>query len=53
MMISNTPASAIPCNLAISGGTAVESLMAAAMTSAWRAIVSSASRRTAGLMAAR
>ncbi len=53
MMIWNTPASAIPRNLAISGCTAVESLMAAAMASAWRLVISSASRRTAGLMAAR
>ena len=53
MMIWNTPASAIPCSLAISGGTAVVSLMAAARAAAWRSVNSSASRWTVGLMAAR
>jgi len=53
MMIWNTAASAIPCSLAISGGTAVVSLMAPARTAAWRPVSSSNSRRTAGLMAAR
>ena len=53
MMISNTPASAIPCSLAISGRTAVVSLMTAARARAWRSINSSASRWTVGLIAAR
>jgi hypothetical protein len=53
MMIWNTPASAIPCSLATPGGTAVVSLMALVRAVAWRSINSSASRWTAGLMAAR
>ena len=53
MMIWNTPARATPCSLAIPGATAVLSLMAAARAVASRSVSSSASRRTAGLMAAR
>jgi len=53
MMIWNTPAIAIPCSLATSGGTAVVSLKTPARAVAWRSINSSASRWTAGLMAAR
>jgi hypothetical protein len=34
MMIWNTPASAIPCSVAISGGTALVSLMALAIATA-------------------
>jgi hypothetical protein len=44
MMIWNTPASAIPCSLATSGGTAVVSLMALARAAAWRSASSSTSR---------
>jgi len=53
MMIWNTAASAIPCSLATSGGTAVVSLTALARAAAWRSVNSSASRWTVGLMAAR
>jgi hypothetical protein len=53
MMIWNTPASAIPSSLATSGETAVVSLIASARVAAWRSASSSASRWTAGLMAAR
>jgi len=52
-MIWNTPASAIPCSLAISAGTAVVSLMALARAVAWRSVSSNTNRWTAGLMAAR
>ena len=48
-MMTGTPASAIPCNVAISGGMSVVSLIAAAR----RSVSSSVSRCTAGLMAAR
>ena len=48
-MTRNTPASAIPCNVAISGGMSVVSLIAAAR----RSVSSSVSRCTAGLMDAR
>jgi hypothetical protein len=51
MTIWNTPASAIPCSLAISGATVVVSLMARA--AAGRPVSSGASRCTVGLMAAR
>ncbi len=53
MMIWNTPASAIPRSFAISGAAASVSAMAAARALAWRSDISSASRWTVGLIAAR